>query len=103
MSGDSKTSFDSIFRRDLFAGQVVLVTGGGTGIGRCTAHELASLGATVVIAARRKEKLEETQAEITDLMYAAEKFQGRTRTRGHFGFAGHNDPVRFRRVRARDR
>jgi len=46
-------------------GKAVLVTGGGTGIGRCTAHELAALGATVVIAARRKEPLDETAAEIS--------------------------------------
>jgi citronellol/citronellal dehydrogenase len=58
--------FDSVFRPGLFAGQVVLVTGGGTGIGRCTAHELAHLGAQVVIAARRREPLERTAAEIAD-------------------------------------
>jgi citronellol/citronellal dehydrogenase len=56
--------FDSVFRPGLFDGQVILVTGGGTGLGRCTAHELASLGAQVVIAARRTEPLEETAAEI---------------------------------------
>ena len=58
--------YESAFRPDLFAGQVVLVTGGGTGIGRCTAHELASLGATVVIAGRRPEPLEKTAAEIAE-------------------------------------
>jgi citronellol/citronellal dehydrogenase len=58
--------FDSIFRPGLFAGQVVLVTGGGTGIGRCTAHELAALGAQVVIAGRRREPLEQTAAEIAE-------------------------------------
>ena len=56
--------YQSIYRPDLFAGKVAFITGGGTGLGRCTAHELASLGATVVIAGRRAEKLEETQAEI---------------------------------------
>ena len=58
--------FDSIFRPGLFEGRTVLVTGGGTGIGRCTAHELAALGARVVIAARRKEPLEATAAEIAE-------------------------------------
>jgi citronellol/citronellal dehydrogenase len=56
--------YESVFRPGLFEGKTVLVTGGGTGIGRCTAHELASLGAGVVIAARRTEPLERTAAEI---------------------------------------
>ena len=46
----------SVFRPDLFRGRVALVTGGGTGIGRSIALELASLGATVVIASRDGEK-----------------------------------------------
>lgn len=57
--------FDSIFRPGLFAGQVHLVTGGGSGIGRCTAHELAALGATVIVAGRRLERLEAVAAEIS--------------------------------------
>jgi citronellol/citronellal dehydrogenase len=61
-----RTKFDSVFRPGLFDGQVALVTGGGTGLGRCTAHELASLGAQVVIAARRAELLERTAAEIAE-------------------------------------
>lgn len=47
-----------IFRDDLFAGQVALVTGGGTGIGAAIARELAELGATVVIASRRASHVE---------------------------------------------
>lgn len=57
-------TFRSIFRPDLFAGETHLITGGGTGIGRAIAHELASLGAHVIIAARKMERLEETAAEI---------------------------------------
>ncbi|MEZ4237812.1 MAG: SDR family NAD(P)-dependent oxidoreductase [Myxococcota bacterium] len=47
-----------IFRDDLFADRVVLVTGGGTGIGVAVARELGSLGAKVVIASRKAENIE---------------------------------------------
>ncbi len=57
-------SYRSVFRADLFAGQTHIVTGGGSGIGRCTAHELAALGAHVVLVGRSVEKLEATAAEI---------------------------------------
>ena len=46
------------------AGRVVVVTGGGSGIGRCTAHELASLGAHVVLVGRNLQKLQDVAAEI---------------------------------------
>lgn len=59
-----RSTFDSVFRAGLFTDQVALITGGGTGIGRCIAHELASLGATVVVAGRRLEPLETTVGEI---------------------------------------
>ena len=58
-------SYRSIFRPDLFAGQTIIVTGGGSGIGRATAHELASLGARVALAGRTPEKLETVRREIT--------------------------------------
>jgi NAD(P)-dependent dehydrogenase (short-subunit alcohol dehydrogenase family) len=46
------------------AGRVALVTGGGTGLGRATALELARLGASVAVMGRRREPLEETVAEL---------------------------------------
>lgn len=56
--------YRSVFRQDLFAGRTIVVTGGGTGIGRCCAHELASLGARVFLVGRKREPLEKTVAEI---------------------------------------
>ena len=56
--------YGSIYREGLFADQVVLVTGAGSGIGRCTAHELASLGATVALVGRARGKLERVRDEI---------------------------------------
>ena len=37
-------SYQSVFRPGLFAGQAILVTGGGSGLGRCMAHELVARG-----------------------------------------------------------
>lgn len=59
-------SYDSIFKAGLFSGQTILVTGGGSGIGRCTAHELAALGAHVVLVGRKADKLEKTAGEIRE-------------------------------------
>ena len=56
--------YHSIFRPGLFEGQTIIVTGGGSGIGRVVAHELASLGAHIVLAARNLEKLETVRDEI---------------------------------------
>ena len=57
-------SYRSVFAPGLFEGQTVVVTGGGSGIGRCTAHELAALGAHLAITGRKIEKLEKVKAEI---------------------------------------
>ena len=58
-------AYDSVFAPGLFDGQVVVVTGGGSGIGRCAAHELARLGAQVVLIGRKREKLQAVADEIT--------------------------------------
>jgi len=57
-------SYQSIFRDNLFAGKVAIVTGGGSGIGRCIAHELASLGAKVIVSGRKEGKLDGVVEEI---------------------------------------
>lgn len=56
--------YDSVFRPGLFDGKTVLVTGGGSGLGRCTAHELASLGAGLALVGRKLEKLQAAKREI---------------------------------------
>ncbi|MDE2613385.1 MAG: SDR family oxidoreductase [Burkholderiales bacterium] len=59
-----RSGYRSVLRPGLFAGQLHWVTGGGSGIGRCVAHELASLGATVVVSGRTQGKLDAVAAEI---------------------------------------
>ncbi len=59
-------SYQSIFKPGLFSGQVAVVTGGGSGIGRCTAHELVALGATVALVGRDAGKLAAVRQEIVD-------------------------------------
>lgn len=53
----------TVYRSDLFAGQTVLVSGGGTGIGRATALLIARLGARVIVCGRTLEKLERVADE----------------------------------------
>jgi citronellol/citronellal dehydrogenase len=61
------SAYRSVFRDGLLDGRVILITGGGTGIGRCLAHEVAALGGTPVIAARRAQPLQETCEEIAEV------------------------------------
>ncbi|MFD6057733.1 SDR family NAD(P)-dependent oxidoreductase [Rhodococcus wratislaviensis] len=56
-----------VLRPDVHRGRVALVTGGGTGIGRAIALDMARCGADVVISGRRSEPLEKTAAEIEAL------------------------------------
>jgi NAD(P)-dependent dehydrogenase (short-subunit alcohol dehydrogenase family) len=48
-------------------GRVAIVTGGGTGLGRATAHLFARHGADLVLAGRRVDPLERTASEIENL------------------------------------
>ena len=53
-----------MFQKDLFAGKIALVTGGGSGIGLEIARQLLSLGAEVYIAGRKKERLEQAVMQL---------------------------------------
>lgn len=54
----------SAFRPGLFVDKTIVISGGGTGIGRATARELASLGALVILCSRTPGHLEKTRDEI---------------------------------------
>ncbi len=59
-------TYQSTYAPNLFQNKVAVVTGGGSGIGRCIAHELASLGALVIITGRNIEKLDSVVTEIKE-------------------------------------
>ena len=59
-------TYDSVFRPGLFAGRTIIVTGGGSGLGRCTAHELKSLGARLALIGRSTDKLARVKEELGD-------------------------------------
>jgi citronellol/citronellal dehydrogenase len=67
-------SYQSVFRQDTFQQQTIIITGGGSGIGRCTAHELASLGAQVILVGRSQDKLDSIVAEIKQDGGLADRF-----------------------------
>jgi NAD(P)-dependent dehydrogenase (short-subunit alcohol dehydrogenase family) len=54
-----------MFRTDLLRSKRILITGGGTGLGKAMAHRFLELGATVYICGRREDVLEKTVAELS--------------------------------------
>jgi citronellol/citronellal dehydrogenase len=60
----AQTTGSAIFAPDSLAGQVALVTGGGTNLGKAATAELLRCGAHVVIAGRRQEVLQEAADEL---------------------------------------
>ena len=66
ISDDELISRESIFRPDLLAGKRILVTGGGSGMGKATAILAARLGARVAICGRDFDKLAHVKTLIAD-------------------------------------
>ena len=64
MSDAELAAWPLSFRDDVLAGQVCLVSGGGSGMGRAIAYVLVRLGAKVIICGRKAEKLDETKSGI---------------------------------------
>ncbi|PCH84022.1 MAG: 2,4-dienoyl-CoA reductase [Piscirickettsiaceae bacterium] len=58
--------YQSDLRPNLFKNRNIIVTGAGSGFGRCNAHELASLGANVLMVGRKLDKLEIVKDEINE-------------------------------------
>jgi citronellol/citronellal dehydrogenase len=61
MTVEEILAYKSAYRDDLFEGQVVLISGGGSGIGQAMAILFARLGAKIVVCGRTESKLEETR------------------------------------------
>ncbi len=77
--GRSTVAPSEVFAAGLLDDQVALITGGGTGLGRGTAIELARCGATVVVSGRREELLRRTAEEVSELGGTAEWVVGDVR------------------------
>jgi citronellol/citronellal dehydrogenase len=77
------TSDSAVFAPGVLTGKVALVTGGGTGLGKASALELARCGASVTIAGRRAEVLEQAVAEGQGLTGSLDKATGDVRERAH--------------------
>lgn len=68
-------------------------------VGEWNFQEVRVIGPRITVELNGTRILDCDTSTITDFMYEESKFAGRSRTSGHFGFAGHNDPVEFRKVR----
>lgn len=61
-------------------------------------QQVAVVGSRITVELNGTRILDADLSTVTDFMYDPDKFSGRSRTSGHFGFAGHNDPVEFRNI-----
>jgi enoyl-[acyl-carrier-protein] reductase (NADH) len=61
---EKRFSARDVYKEDLFKGKTILLTGGGSGIGRLIADSFVELGGDVIITSRDEEKLSRTKSEI---------------------------------------
>jgi len=64
---EALATLPTVYRDDLFAGKVVLVSGAGSGIGKAIAFLFARLGATLAICGRKADKLEDCAEKLRAL------------------------------------
>ena len=55
-----------MFENNLLNNKTIVITGGGTGLGKSMGRRFGELGANLVISGRRKEVLEETAHEFSE-------------------------------------
>ncbi|MDJ0940613.1 MAG: SDR family oxidoreductase [Woeseiaceae bacterium] len=78
MSDEALATAPTVYRDDLLAGQVMLISGGGSGLGKAMAFLAARLGAEVMICSRREEKLAATAESIEALLGREIAYQAMT-------------------------
>ena len=66
-----------MFQTDLLKGRTILITGGGTGLGRAMALRFAELGASLFLVGRREDPLKETARDIVSQRRARRLVLGR--------------------------
>ena len=91
-----------MFSESLLKSKRILITGGGTGLGKAMANRFLQLGATVYICGRREEVLQKTAAELsatTHEMCIRDSFQSaQWKARASGTWSCYLDPNRSRRI-----
>ncbi len=79
-------------------GQVAAKRGYLRPVGQWNFQQVTVKGSQITVELNGTTILDADISKVKDFMYEPEKFKGRHRTHGYFGFAGHNDPVAFRKI-----